>query len=81
MIDEIVENYPDDEILKADGFDKAIIGIEIHSMRLIYSVSKCLEILADDEMTYEDALEYFDYNVRGAWVGDLTPIWCDDTIE
>lgn len=81
MIDEIVENYPDEEILKADGFDEAVIGIEINSMRLIYSVSKCLDIIAiDDDLTYTDALEHFDYNVRGSYVGEKTPIWCDDTL-
>ena len=28
ILDSIVENYPDEEILKADGLDDAIIGIE-----------------------------------------------------
>ena len=33
LLDIIVEAYPDEEILKADGFDEAIIGIDDHSMR------------------------------------------------
>ncbi len=48
MIDSIIENYYEEEFLKADGFDAAIIGVEEHSMRLIYSVSKCLDILQED---------------------------------
>jgi len=28
MIDKILEWFPEDEILKADGFDEAIIGID-----------------------------------------------------
>ena len=29
-------------------------------------------------MTEEEALEYFDYNVQGAWVGEGTPIFVYD---
>lgn len=77
MIDHIIENYPDEEFLKADGFDDAIIGVDETSMRLIYSVSKCLEILQED-MSEIDAIEHFTYNVSGAYVGEKTPIWCWD---
>jgi hypothetical protein len=77
MIDRITTNFPDEQILKADGFDEAIIGIETDSMRLIYSVSKCIQILCKD-MSEEDALEHFDFNVSGSYVGEQTPIWCYD---
>jgi len=73
----ILENYPDETFLKADGFDDAIIGFDEHSLRLIYSMSKCLDILMED-MSDEDALEHFYYNVSGAYVGEQTPIWCND---
>jgi hypothetical protein len=79
MIDNILENYPEEEFLKADGFDEAILGVDDTSMRLIYSVSKCIEILMKD-MSDEDAFEYFYFNVSGAYVGDKTPIWCNDII-
>jgi len=79
MLDKIIEWFPEDEILKADGFDDAIIGIDEFSMRLIYSVSKCIEILCRD-MSEEDAVEYFDYNVKGSYVGEKTPIWCLDDL-
>jgi hypothetical protein len=26
-------------------------------------------------MDYEEALEHFDFNVKGAYMGDKTPIW------
>jgi len=80
MIDSIIERYPDDSFLKADGFDEAIIGVDTKSMRLVYSVSKCIEILCRD-MNEEDAIEYFDYNVSGAYMGEKTPIWCDDILN
>ena len=79
LLEGIVELYQEEEILKADGFDHAVIGIEERSMRLIYSVGKCIEILmTEQDMSLEEAMEYFDFNVKGAWVGDKTPIWCDD---
>ena len=79
LLEGIVELYQEEEILKADGFDDAVIGIEERSMRLIYSVGKCIEILmTKEDMSLEEAMEYFDFNVKGSWVGDKTPIWCDD---
>ena len=77
MIDEILEQYGDETFLKADGFDEAIIGVDEATMRLIYSVSKCIEILMRD-MSEEDAMEHFSYNVSGSYVGEQTPIWCYD---
>ena len=42
--EEIIENYPNEEIWFADGFDNAILGIESDSMRVVYSVDKTLKI-------------------------------------
>ena len=77
MLEEILENYQDEGFLKADGFDEAIIGVEDVNMRLIYSVTKCLDLL-EKEMSEIDAFEYFTYNVSGAYMGERTPIWCWD---
>jgi hypothetical protein len=79
-VDEIVEMYHDESFLTADGFDEAIIGVDESSMRLIYSVTKCLEILQAQGMDETDALEYFFYNVSGAYMGEKTPIWCNDNM-
>ena len=78
MLEGIVEYFQDEEILKADGFDDAVIGIDTGTMRLIYSVTRCVEILIVGGMDMNDAIEYFDFNVRGGYVGEKTPIWCDD---
>jgi len=77
MLDKIIEQYPDESFLKADGFDEAVIGFDSKSLRLIYSIDKCIEILCRD-MEDEDAAEYFWYNVEGSYVGEKTPIWCHD---
>ena len=77
MLDRIIECYDDEELLAPCGFDDAVIGIDENSMRLIYSVSKCVKILMKD-MNYEDALEHFSNNISGGYVGEKTPIWCED---
>lgn len=81
LLDKLVEFYSqaDEELLRMDGFDDAIIGIDEHSMRLIYSRSKILEILQKD-MSEEDALDYFEFNIHCAYVGEKTPIICLDDI-
>jgi hypothetical protein len=77
MLKEIIANFYEEDVLKADGFDAAILGIDEKSMRLVYSVSKCIEILMKD-MSEEEAMEFFEYNISGAYVGEKTPIWCWD---
>ena len=82
---EIEEMYVDDEpeILFADGFDSAIMGVvqdpwQDNTTRVLYSIERILKTLMDrDEMTYEDASEYFEYNIRGAYMGKYTPLFLD----
>ena len=67
-------------MLKADGFDEAIIGmssdIATSGERLIYDANKCIDILIrDHDMSEMEAIEYFEFNVSGSYVGDTTPIW------
>jgi len=75
----IIELYPDDVFMFADGFDDAIIGICTKTNKIVYSKTKCIEVLCKD-MEEEEAEEYFSYNVDGAYVGELTPIFVDDTM-
>jgi len=79
MLEIIMEQNPEGEFLKADGLDEAIIGYDDQTGRLIYSMSKIIDILIiDDGMTEEDALEHYYYNIHGGYVGEKTPIWCCD---
>ena len=73
-LEQVMDQYPDEQFIIADGFDDAILGVDDRGMRLVYSVDKCIEILCQD-MEYETALEHFDYNIAGAYVGERTPIW------
>jgi len=77
----------DPNYLIADGFNKAIIGIgsRINMEDIVcYDYDKCVDILVEDQhMSYDEALEWMDYNVCGAWMGDKTPIFirCDATLD
>ena len=71
-----------DEALKADGFNEAIIGQDYDKGRYVYSIERILEILMlRDDMTMEDAMDFFSFNIGGAYVGEMTPlyIWIGDT--
>jgi hypothetical protein len=80
ILDKILEMFPDEHFIKADGFDDAVIGVETSSGRLVYSIKKSIEILVqNDGMSYDDAADFFYYNVEGSYVGEKTPIWVNDT--
>lgn len=78
MMDEVENDY-----LLADGFNEAIIGIASRCGSrdtIAYDYEKCIEILMR-EMSEEDAYEYMEYNVTGAYVGELTPIFIREIID
>jgi hypothetical protein len=76
-VEEIAEYNP--EALVCDGFDEAILGMaeRINLGPVVaYDVEKMLEIMVErDGMTYEEAQEFFDFNIIGAWMGEFTPIF------
>jgi hypothetical protein len=76
-VEEIGEINP--EALLCDGFDDAIIGMaeRINLGPVVaYNTEKMIDIMVErDGMTYEDAIEYFDYNILGAWMGEYTPVF------
>ena len=66
-----------DEMLCADGFEAAILGItESCEPVVVYDWDECVRILqVRDEMTEIDALEHMSFNVTGAYVGPRTPLF------
>ena len=67
----------EDLMLFADGFDAAILGLTAGGV-VVYCVETCIEVLKDrDGLSHTDAVEFFEFNVRGAYVGELTPVWVD----
>ena len=70
----------EEDFLFADGFDDAILGIGRRGTQpevVAYDYEKCVLILMDREMTEEEAREYMEFNVVGAFVGDRTPIFIE----
>jgi hypothetical protein len=58
-------------------FDEAIVGIGSRCGQpdlLVYSYEKIIDVLVKDGMEREEATEYADFNIVGAWVGEHTPI-------
>ena len=68
-----------DELILADGFEEALIGICEGfggTISVAYDRDKCIDILVErDGMEYEEAVEYFEFNVIGSWVGEHTPVY------
>jgi hypothetical protein len=64
--------------LLMDGFDEAFIGWSRRinePLLAVYSYDALIKVCVErDGMDFEEAVEYVDYNVVGAWVGEQTPI-------
>jgi hypothetical protein len=73
------------EALLADGFEDAFLGPAQRCGQptlAAYSYKKCVGILMSrDEMSEEEAIEWMDFNVVGAWAGPGTPVWVIDHDE
>tara|TARA_R100001443_G_scaffold106182_1_gene115505 strand:- start:287 stop:544 length:258 start_codon:yes stop_codon:yes gene_type:complete len=68
------------DVIVADGFEDALIGVgqQFNKALAVYDRQKCIEILMErDGMSDEEAVEFFEYNVTGAWVGEYTPIFLE----
>ena len=67
----------EEEIIIYDEFEDAIIGLADRfgmDTSVAYDYDKVIKILMED-MSYEEEVEYFDFNVIGGWVGDSTPVF------
>ena len=74
-LEQILELYSDEELLIADGFDDAIIGVDDENVRVVYDVFKIISILIQDGMSTDEAFEFYHYNILGAYVGEKTPLF------
>jgi hypothetical protein len=66
------------EALKADGFDDCIIAIiyKFEGAIFLYDVDKMIDkMVKRDSMTPDEAQEYFDFNIVGAYMGEFTPAY------
>lgn len=61
------------EAILWDGCDDALIGITPNG-EAVCSIEKLWDVFIAQGMTEEEAVEWVDYNILGAYVGDFTPI-------
>ena len=64
-------------------YEDAIIGIAYwfgQDPLVAYDMDKVIQVFKEDMPDETDALEYFEFNVIGAWMGDGTPIFIE-TVE
>jgi hypothetical protein len=75
-----LEDEVNDFTYTLDGFDEAIIGIDMVSdpPRVIYDTGTIIMKLIDEHgMTVEGAMEYYEFNIFNLHIGAGTPILCD----
>ena len=71
-----MEILQEEECLTADGFDDALFGCTYGAnVVAVYDINKMVEILMNEGTDYEDAVEFLDYNVVGAHLGEKTPLY------
>jgi hypothetical protein len=62
-----------EEAILWDGLDGAIIGVSSDG-RVVYDIRKIISELQEQGMREEEAIEWFDFNIESAYVGEYTPI-------
>ena len=70
----------EESLVFAEGYDAALIGIGWREgiPIAVYDRQGVIAILCrHDGMSPEDADEFFEFNVAGAWLGEATPIFVD----
>jgi len=64
-----------------DGYNDCIIGVGTRCGMtdvFIYDKHKMItKLVRKDDMTYDEALEFIDFNIAGAFIGEDTPILVD----
>ena len=63
-------------LLRMDGYDDCIVGISERFGQescLIYDYDKVIAKLMKDGMSQEEAVEFYEFNQLGSWMGDRTP--------
>jgi len=80
MLKKIIEEFPEEKIIRVNKFDEAIIGIDEESMRLVYSIAKCIKILMKEGLDEETAYGHLYFDVIGENFGAPYPIWVTDNL-
>ena len=72
--DHLMEILEEEECLTADGFDDALIGCTYEAnVVAVYDIDKMIKTLMEEGLDWDEAAEFLDFNVVGAYVGEKTP--------
>ena len=74
----MVREHASDETIMLDGFDDCIISVveSFHGRHIVYNQQRVIKKLMErDEMSYEEALEFYGYNIIGGYYGELGPMF------
>jgi hypothetical protein len=79
--EKLSEEYPDLLVMEPEYLDEAIVGVvtRIDGLEAVcYDTEILINLLMEhDEMSHEDAIEHFEYNMKGSWVGEHTPVFLE----
>lgn len=71
--------------LLVNGFDDCIVGIiERAGMKPIYCYNKLkivTQLMEREKLSFEEAVEHYEYNIVGAWMGEGTPCFLTDEVD
>ena len=81
---ELAEHFGND-LLFADNFDNAIIGVSMGiscGTKVVYDAEEMARTLVVSEgITEQEAWEYLEFNTFNAYVGDNTPIFVSTSLD
>jgi len=74
---ELLAEIIPEALLLPEEFDDALMGYtdQDETKVAIYSAEKVVEALQQDGLSYEDAYEYYEFNIAGAYMGRNTPLF------
>tara|TARA_R100000406_G_C3038340_1_gene105244 strand:- start:318 stop:587 length:270 start_codon:yes stop_codon:yes gene_type:complete len=84
MIDKehLMEVLAEEECLTADGFDAALVGCTYGAnVVAVYDIQRMIEVLVNEGMDHDDAVEFLEYNVVSAYLGEKTPLYVNFVTE
>ena len=66
MLQQILDNFPDEQFVILDGLDNAVIGVDQNAEKLVYSINAIVDCFVEQGMEPDEAIEYYEYNTARA---------------
>ena len=66
MLQQILDNFPDEQFVILDGLDNAVIGVDQNAEKRVYSINDIVDCFVEQGMEPDEAIEYYEYNTARA---------------